>query len=201
MYYRIRIYRLHDYDLYKLYYTKDFNLYKAFKQALRNYINGTYVAIPVDHFDKLPANIKISIPLTLSLQPKKDKDIIDLLKKIDKKEINTFIKNVTRRYLTGIDKLMYFANSEFNPETDIQKQYYIAYSVNGTPPPQNTFSAPEKTTNKNKNIKKKPHTNTETILNDMTENIDYVQECPNESPIENKDESMFDVLSSLMEDM
>ena len=122
MYIRLRLYRIHDYDLYRVYYTKHIDFQHVVRQSLRYYINGENTTIPVGQLDPLPDNVRVSMPVTLTLKDNRDADIIDFISKVTDRLRNLFIKNIVRSYLEGLEVLYFSEEQDTSPPTIPPKQ-------------------------------------------------------------------------------
>lgn len=109
----IRLHRQHDMDLISLYRVKGFNFTHEMKSALRACANGTDYKIRVPKQDYRPGYIKRSIHLHISLDPKRDADIIGLLGDVRQGQGNAFMKAVFRNCLEYIPFRAYGKGSGF----------------------------------------------------------------------------------------
>lgn len=109
----IRLHRQHDMDLISLYRVKGFNFTHEMKSALRACANGTDYKIRVPKQDYRPGYIKRSIHLHISLDPKRDEDIIGLLGDVRQGQGNAFMKAVFRNCLEYIPFRAYGKGSGF----------------------------------------------------------------------------------------
>ncbi len=125
---KIRLYRMHDLDLYLLYFTHNFMFYDATKEALRMYAAGDngYISTP-ETLDPLPdMTSKGIIQLFLRLKDDKDADIINLINSVEPGLRNMFIKMTLRKYLKDLDRKVY-------PNTEKGWKYKNVDSVSRSP--------------------------------------------------------------------
>lgn len=109
---RLRLYRIHDYDLYILYLSKHFDFTRAVKDALFAYYNGEMANIRVTERDIVyPKNPKKLISTIITFNEHTESDIIDLIFSVEKGNRNMFIKNVVRKNLSGMENF-YFDKQE-----------------------------------------------------------------------------------------
>lgn len=163
----IRLHRQHDMDLISLYRVKGFNFTHEMKSALRACANGTDYKIRVPKQDYRPGYIKRSIHLHISLDPKKDADIIGLLGDVRQGQGNAFMKAVFRNCLEYIPFRAYGKGSGFamsigeiddgmDPVPEPERERYVP----GERPasverkPTRVSTAPQKHTQKKKTVAK-----------------------------------------------
>lgn len=113
----VRIYSRHDYDLMMYYLSlrscegagnREFS--KITKTVLRDYVSGNKTKIPIvtTQADIVP---KGSIKTRFTLDDEEDKEIIELLHHVYKRQMNSFIKNLLRFRIADNQLNSYFATS------------------------------------------------------------------------------------------
>lgn len=99
---RMRIYRMHDYDLCVLRNVSDVNFNNTVKAVLRSYIQGKFyrISLPDIPSVKVPnADLPYVQNFQIEFDSEKDKDILDFLATIHDGHVNGFVKNVLRSYM------------------------------------------------------------------------------------------------------
>lgn len=97
----VRLYRIHDLDLITFIELHKLNFQKAMYCALTSFTNGElfFIEIPPKRDEGKELNLRRVYTMVLTLDEKKDKDTILLLKKINNGKRNNFLKNLLRLYL------------------------------------------------------------------------------------------------------
>lgn len=97
----MRLYRIHDLDLITFIETHKLNFQKAVYCALTSFTNDElfFIEIPPKREAGKELNLKRVYTKVLTLDEKKDKEAILLLKKINDGKRNNFLKNLLRLYL------------------------------------------------------------------------------------------------------
>lgn len=122
---RVRLYRIQDYDLYTLYFDKDFRLGKAFQTVVNAYANGEPApVIPIGNVAPLPNGKPARVVTSFTLEDD-DTNALNMLIALskNKRNANNFVKHLLRRSLSGINKI-YFQEedqTEF-PDTGFGKE-------------------------------------------------------------------------------
>lgn len=116
----VRLYRMHDYDLMSLKYTKSICFSAMIKSILKSYAEGNMynVEIPIP----TQKNVK-ELPYISQVQFKlddvKDKIVINMLSQIKDGYRNNFIKNLVRQYLKAGCLVEYFENGDWKTHSGI----------------------------------------------------------------------------------
>lgn len=99
MYYRIRIYRVHDPDIYAMYMTLGRKLFReAAKDAIRAFltetprITGTFQICPINEFQGEGRMKQVSISIDEEINP----EIVQLLSTVHERNMSLFIKTILR---------------------------------------------------------------------------------------------------------
>lgn len=97
----VRLYRIHDLDLITFIELHKLNFQKAMYCALTSFTNGElfFIEIPPKRDEDKQLNLRRVYTMVLTLDEKKDKNTILLLKKINDGRRNNFLKNLLRLYL------------------------------------------------------------------------------------------------------
>lgn len=99
----LRLYRNHDPDLLALYKNPNFSFQKALKGALRAYINKEpYFIYQPEQVDLRDFDFKYGYQFFLIFDDFYDKDIIDWLNGIKKRQRNIVIKSILRGAMVGV---------------------------------------------------------------------------------------------------
>ncbi len=117
---KIRLYKVHDYDLCKLYIAQPKGFSYKMKEALVCYFRkAEFTPGKWDTCKKPPASIH---EIRISLDDEKDSDVIAALNNIIPRQRNSFIKNLFRRYL-DLDSMsmMFVENTDFSIASNITK--------------------------------------------------------------------------------
>lgn len=95
----IRLYHVHDLDLISYLESYQFSLVKAVYSALTAYVHGEHFVIESPPPKEIQGKIKRVYYRVLSLDPERDREVIDLLYRITPGYRNNFMKNLLRLYL------------------------------------------------------------------------------------------------------
>ena len=105
--YKIRLYRVQDFDLYTIYYAKNFDFGKACREVILAYAGSQpspkYSLIGVD---SLAPGHPMNTAIVISIEDD-EKAAIDMLGRLSYKNRNNFIKALLRRSLTDIEALYF----------------------------------------------------------------------------------------------
>ena len=106
----IRLYRQHDMDLIRMYMNKAIRFTEEVKRALIAYANGKIYTISItDSTPSFQGYLKTSILMHVSIDAKKNPEVITLFSRIKPGQRNAFIKTVTRRSMSELPLSAYFA--------------------------------------------------------------------------------------------
>lgn len=189
----VRLYRMHDYDLMSLKYTKSICFSAMIKSILKSYAEGNMynVEIPIP----TQKNVK-ELPYITQTQFKldevKDKVVIDMLNHIKDGYRNNFIKNLVRQYLKAGCLVEYFENGTWKTHSGIMHSEEKVGSVTAfkNKEKQNINIEEQIFSDNNKQEDKNIIINKEKIEEKQQE---VIQEESN-----NSQENVFDILTEMM---
>ena len=96
---RLRLYLPHDMDLISLMITHEMDIVKAMYCAISAFVKHDSFAIKIPPLRKVEMKKQHVYHLNLTLDPERDKDVIELLECIEPGYRNNFLKNILRLYL------------------------------------------------------------------------------------------------------
>lgn len=192
----VRLYRMHDYDLISLKYTKSICFSAMIKSILKSYAEGNLynIEIPVP----TQKNVK-DLPYITQTQFKldeiKDKSVIDMLGNIKDGYRNNFIKNVIRLYLKTGCLVEYFEPGTWKTHSESMHSEEKVGSVAAFKNKQKTVQEIEKQIFSDNNEKN------ETFVTINKEKEEKIEEKKQELPKKESDDSqenVFDILTAMM---
>lgn len=192
----VRLYRMHDYDLISLKYTKSICFSAMIKSILKSYAEGDMynVEIPIP----TKKNVK-DLPYITQTQFKldevKDKVVIDMLNNIKDGYRNNFIKNLVRQYIKFGCLVEYFEDGDWKTHSSIMHSEEKVGSVAAFKNKQKTVQEIEKQIFSDNNEKN------ETFVTINKEKEEKIEEKKQELPKKESDDSqenVFDILTAMM---
>lgn len=131
----MRLYRMHDMDLIALYKHKQFNFRNALRYALKNYIydNPKKMLAPTA-VDLSETEFRSCYRFIISFDDEKDSDVIELLLNVKPRYRNSFLKNILRYSLVGMNVSVYSSlSSEYIKENKLLLKNKELYSECANP--------------------------------------------------------------------
>ena len=118
---RMRLYRAQDFDLYTLYYDKNFAFGEAVRSVLKAYVTGSEPPkIDVSNVAPLQKGMRYTVCIGVQIS---DHEILDMLDYLfwHGRNGNLFIKYLLRRSLVGVDHL-YFKDAAWKyPDIELHR--------------------------------------------------------------------------------
>lgn len=115
---RLRFYLPHDMDLISLMITHEMDIVHAMYCSVKSFVRKESFAIKIPPLRNVPMEKKRVFHRNLSLDSKRDQDILDLLECIEPGYRNNFLKNILRLYLFYPGTEAFLTNPEDMPKLE-----------------------------------------------------------------------------------